>query len=89
MITEILSHCSTCDLKSPFEHLIQSYIFFKREVIMAIPLGLESHNKNDNINLVNVLQLHRHINLLIICFGDLSVSVHSTIYLLCNLRQVA
>lgn len=88
MITEVLSYCSTCNLKS-FECLIWSYILFKQEVVMDIPLGLESNSKNDNINLVNDLQLCRHINLLITCFGDLSVSAQSAIYLLCNIRQVA
>lgn len=38
---------------------------------------------------IDLLQLSRHINLFIIYFGDLSVSAHSTTYLLCNLRQVA
>lgn len=36
---------------------------------------------NDSINLVNALQLSRHINLFIIYFGDLSISTHSTVYL--------
>ena len=49
--------------------------------MMDTPLDLESDSTNDSINLVNALQLSRHINLFIIDFGDLSVSTHSTAYL--------
>lgn len=61
------------------EQWTQSYS--SQEIMMDTPLDLESDSTNDSINLVNALQLSRHINLFIIDFGDLSVSTHSTAYL--------
>lgn len=44
------------------------YILLKQEIILIMdsPVGLESNSKNDNFNLVNVLQLSRHISLFIL-----------------------